>query len=227
MLKNYVVGETKEERKLRKQQEKQLKDKTVVSSVAFVLGNGVSRKNIKVVDLKPYGKIYGCNALYREFAPDYLIAVDVKMIKEITDHGYHKSNEVWTNPNKFTRDIPGLNLFQPNLGWSSGPSALYLASKHSYKEIYILGFDYEGIGRNKELVNNLYTGTLNYKKESDRATYYGNWTRQTSTCIKSNSEIKYIRVVENENSFVPDVLVGLTNLTHITVENFRKKFNLE
>lgn len=227
MLKNYVEGETKQDRKLRKQQEKQQIKSKVVSSVAFVLGNGTSRKNINAIDLRPYGKIYGCNALYREFAPDYLIAVDVKMIKEITDKGYHLTNAVWSNPNKFTREINGINLFQPNLGWSSGPSALHLASKHSYNEIYILGFDYEGIGKNKELVNNIYTGTQNYKKESDRATYYGNWTKQTSTCIKSNSEIKYIRVVENENSFVPDTLVGLTNLTHITVENFRKKFNLE
>ena len=51
---------------------------------AFVLGNGTSRSPINVEDLTPIGNTYGCNALYRSFAPDYLIAVDVKMILENT-----------------------------------------------------------------------------------------------------------------------------------------------
>jgi hypothetical protein len=165
--------------------------------------------------------------LYREFIPDHLVAVDAKMIKEITATGYHLKNKVWTNPSRFTREIHGLNLFNPNLGWSSGPSALNLASEHEYSTIYILGFDYEGTGKKKELVNNVYAGTLNYKKTDDRATYFGNWTRQTSTCIKKYTKIKYIRVIENTNSFVPDVLVGIPNLTHITVESFIKRFNLD
>lgn len=247
MVKKYFPGETKEQRRARKSQEKISKRKTVVKTTvekslpmpviiqnnkvelkntAFVLGNGTSRSSIKPVDLKPYGNIYGCNALYREFAPDHLIAVDTKMIKEITSMGYHLQNRVWTNPNRYTKEIPNLNLFNPNLGWSSGPSALNLASEHNHETIYILGFDYEGIGKNKELVNNVYSGTVNYKNINDRATYFGNWTRQTATCIKKFSRIKYIRVVKDESSFIPDVLIGLPNLTHTTVEKFIKKFNL-
>jgi hypothetical protein len=196
-------------------------------SFCFVLGNGVSRKSIDPRDLKPFGKIYACNAIYREFVPDYLIAVDTKMIKEITTNFYHLHNKVYTNPNRYTREIPQLNLFNPNLGWSSGPSALNLASDHNNKIIYILGFDYVGTGKNNEMVNNIYTGSFNYKKEGERATYHGNWTRQTATTIKKHSNIKYIRVIENINSFVPDVLIGLENLTHITLENFKKKFNIK
>jgi hypothetical protein len=239
MVKEYIPNETKDERRFRKLLQRQQKlssklpeDKLIYpevvhdNSVAFVLGNGVSRKPIRPIDLAPYGKIYGCNALYREFTPDHLVAVDAKMIKEITATGYHSKNKVWTNPSRFTREIYGLNLFNPNLGWSSGPSALNLASEHQYSTIYILGFDYEGTGKKKELVNNVYSGTLNYKKNDDRATYFGNWTRQTSTCVKKYTKIKYIRVIENTNSFVPDVLVGIPNLSHITIETFIKRFNL-
>lgn len=245
MTKKYIPGESKEDRKLRKQLEKankennqkiKVKDKITDNfleeinynnnNVAFVLGNGISRKSIPPHTLHSYGKIYGCNALYREFRPDFLIAVDTKMIKEITDKGYHYQNEVWTNPNRYTREINNLKLFNPNLGWSSGPSALNLASTHYYNTIYILGFDYEGLGKKNELVNNIYAGTFNYKKIDERATYFGNWTRQTSICIKKHPKIKYIRVVENQNSFVPDVLIGLPNLSHMTVENFKKKFNI-
>ena len=61
------------------------------STTAFIIGNGTSRKSIDLHQLKknspPGSKIYGCNALYREFEPDYLVAVDSKMIAEINHPG--------------------------------------------------------------------------------------------------------------------------------------------
>lgn len=237
MPKTFIPGETKEQRKIRKRIEKdQIREENLIvekiippttdTDVAFVLGNGISRKTINPESLRKHGTIYGCNALFREFVPDHLIAVDTKMIREISSAGYHLNHNVWTNPNRYTRGINGLNLFEPSLGWSSGPSALNLASNHKCKTIYILGFDYKGIGNKNELVNNLYSGTTNYKNVNEKATYYGNWQRQTATCIKKNQTIKYIRVIENSNSFIPDSLIGISNLTHLTIDNFKKKFNI-
>jgi hypothetical protein len=237
LSKQFLSHETKQQRKSRKNLEKnEIREQNLIvekitplttdTHVAFVLGNGVSRQCIDPLSLKIHGTTYGCNALYREFSPDYLIAVDTKMIREITSAGYHKTHSVWTNSNKYSKEISGINLFNPNLGWSSGPSALNLASGHANKTIYILGFDYKGIGNKNELVNNLYTGSPNYKNTNDRATYFGNWQRQTTTCIKSNSTIKYIRVIETASSFIPDTLIGIANLTHITIDNFKKKFRL-
>lgn len=194
--------------------------------LAFVLGNGTSRRSVDPNELRLRGTLYGCNALYRTCTPHYLIAVDTKMIKEISNAGYQLSNSVWSNPNKYTRSIQGLNLFNPNLGWSSGPTALNFASINGAKTIYILGFDYQGLGKRHELVNNLYAGSENYKRESDRATYFGNWQRQTSMVIKRNPSTRYIRVVENNEYFTPDNLVGLDNLEHITVAKFKKIFKL-
>ena len=45
-------------------------------SRVFCIGNGESRKGLDLESLRPLGKIYGCNALYRDFAPDVLTAVD-------------------------------------------------------------------------------------------------------------------------------------------------------
>ena len=97
------------------------------STVAFVIGNGTSRKPINLHKLKPFGEIYGCNALYREFDPDYLVAVDTKMINEINAVGWQLTHEVWTNPNRAYKDFNKFNYFEPSLGWSSGPTALHLA----------------------------------------------------------------------------------------------------
>lgn len=193
-------------------------------NVAFVLGNGISRQTIELTPLKEQGKVYGCNALYREFDPDYLVAVDIKMILEISEKRYQHKTPVWTNPNKAYSKITGLNYFNPSKGWSSGPTALWLASEHNNSEIYILGFDYQGIGVNNQEVNNMYAGTLNYKRKEDKATYYGNWLKQTYTTIKSFSTNRYIRVVEDKG-FIPKDFEKLTNLEHISVADFKKKFS--
>lgn len=192
---------------------------------AFVLGNGISRKHIDLHSLKKHGAIYGCNALYREFAPDHLVCVDTKMIIEIVDSKYHQQYSVWSNPNKLTNNTPNINIMNPNKGWSSGPTAMMLASQHNHNEIYLLGFDYVGVGVQEEKVNNMYAGSKNYKGTEDRATYYGNWTRQTMMCANLYPKTKYVRVIPKDGFFIPDYLKGLQNFSHQPVEIFRKNFN--
>lgn len=184
---------------------------------SFVLGNGKSRLRLDLNELRHYGKIYGCNALYREFAPDFLVAVDPKMIIEIEESKYHLTHQVWTNFNAKYKAFEGFNYFQPSLGWSSGPTALHLASSHIPKEVYIFGFDYTGHGG---LLNNVYADTNNYKKSTEPATYHGNWEKQTEQVIKSNSTIRYYRVVE-DTYYDPEF--QLPNFRHI---NFKEFFNL-
>lgn len=64
-------------------------------SNVFCIGNGTSRKNFNLEKLRPYGKIYGCNALYRTFTPDVLTAVDHGIMHEIYHSGYCEKNETW------------------------------------------------------------------------------------------------------------------------------------
>ena len=58
---------------------------------AYIIGNGPSRKGFDLNQLKPTGEIYGCNALYRDFVPDYLFSVDAKMTQEIS------KSKIWEN----------------------------------------------------------------------------------------------------------------------------------
>jgi len=189
------------------------------NNVAFVLGNGVSRLTANLFSLQQYGVIYGCNALYREFEPDHLIAVDVKMINEIIDSDYHKTHSVWTNKNKGIKTLEGVNVLTPHKGWSSGPTALWLASTHEYSEIYILGFDYQGLAGK---VNNVYAGTQNYKKVDQPATFFGNWSAQTERVINDTPKTSFYRVY-NEPLFIPPNLrenrLNLENITYSVLEN--------
>lgn len=190
---------------------------------AFVLGNGRSRLAINCENLKNYGTVYGCNAIYRDFLPDHLVAVDVKMVLELVENNVLDRVPVYTNFNNRFKDIPKLNVFQPSKGWSSGPTALWLASTHGYDEIYILGFDYQGLENNKK-VNNVYAGTPNYKGVNDPATFYGNWLRQTEMTLKEFAGVKYFRV-GNDMNFNPGLRVE--NLVNIDYPTFVKHINYQ
>ena len=197
-------------------------------TVAFVLGNGESRKTIDLYSLKKFGKVYACNAVYRHFKPDYLVAVDVKMILEINQSKWQMENEVWTNPNKQFHGMQGFNFFQPSKGWSSGPTALHLASTHGHDTIYILGFDFHG-SKDKDgqrtKVNNLYAGTHNYKRVGEPATYFGNWERQTASVCDSHQGTQYIRVRDEGDDFIPKQLKKCKNLSHISVTEFKRYYD--
>lgn len=183
---------------------------------SFVFGNGRTRLNIDFDEVKPYGSIYACNAVYRDYKPDYLVAVDAKMITEIAEAHYQNRNQVWTNYNLKYKKIPNLNYFENNLGWSSGPTALYLASLHEPNEIYIFGFDYEGLSGK---LNNVFADTDNYKRSIDSATYYGNWYKQTESVIIKNSSIMFYRV-NVEDFFEPNWKYD--NYNQILYKDFRK-----
>ena len=76
-----------------------------MAKTVFCIGNGQSRSPVDLIKLRPHGKIYGCNALFRDFTPDVLCSVDGPMMHEVYQSGYADNNETWLrdwNP------IPGM-----------------------------------------------------------------------------------------------------------------------
>lgn len=217
-----IRNERRMQKSLERNKNKAVKEVQRGSKVAFVIGNGTSRKPVNLESLVPHGKLYGCNALYRTFKPDYLIAVDVKMILEINKSGFQHYNEVWTNPNRNFSKIKNLNYFSPSKGWSSGPTALWLASEHKYETIFILGFDYRGLDDGK-LLNNIYADTMNYKKSTDQATFFGNWMRQTKNVIQTHPDINFVRVIAPDN-YKPEELNTFDNYSEMLIDDFIKLF---
>ena len=202
-----------------------------MSSTAFVLGNGESRRGIEINELKEKGTVFACNAVYRTHRPHFLIAVDPKMIFEIAETDYPLHNKVWSNfnaqYNKNPKILNHINWFKPSLGWSSGPTALRMACEHGFKEIYILGFDYQGHHDGKRFkLNNIFGDTRNYKKRNDEATFYGNWMNQTKRCLKDFPDTKFHRVIP-KGWFQPKDIEWAGNIDHPSTEEFLAKFDLQ
>lgn len=186
---------------------------------AFVLGNGKSRLQVNLHDLKEHGKIYGCNALYRDFTPDVLVSTDRPMATEIENSGYADKHEFWTrhpNPHEFS------NKIDINFGYSSGPIAVSLAARNEHKPIYLLGFDLIG---NAGQINNVYAGTSNYRPVNDKETYWGNWLNQLFVIMKDQfPRSKFIRCVD-QGGFKPPEWKQLANYSEITYEELLHNIN--
>ena len=205
-----------------------------MSSIAFVLGNGESRRGIEINDLMERGTVFACNAVFRTHKPHWLVAVDPKMMLEIAETDYVLQNKVYSNYNnqyeKHKKLLDHVTWSKPSLGWSSGPTALKLACDKGYEEIYILGFDYQGLKEdsknNRYKLNNVFGGTRNYKKPSDEATFYGNWMNQTKKCLQDYPKVKFNRVIP-KGWFKPNDIDRKDNLQHPTIDEFLAEFDLQ
>ena len=204
-----------------------------MAEIAFVLGNGQSRKGIDPNDLKEKGTVFACNAVYRTHQPHWLVAVDPKMMLEIAETDYVVHNKVYSNYNKqyekHQKLLDHVTWSKPSLGWSSGPTALRLACEQGFKEIYILGFDYQGLAvdanKNRFNLNNIYGDTRNYKRSNDQATFFGNWMNQTKKCLQDFKDVQFHRVIP-AGGYQPKGLEWKDNIDHPSTEEFLEKFNL-
>jgi len=189
-------------------------------SRAFVLGNGVSRQTVNLATLQGLGPVYGCNALYREFAPDVLVSTDRPISEQIQHSGYPKQHEFYTRkplPHLAAKPVP-----QQYYGFSSGPIAVALAALAGNRAVYLLGFDMGPAATGK--FNNCYADTEFYKKSADVPTYTGNWARQIKTVAGDFPNTNFFRVFGPTTAIIPD-LQKIKNLANMQMEDFLNRIN--
>lgn len=134
-------------------------------AVAFIIGNGTSRQQLDLDSLRPHGKLFGCNALYRDYAPqyhipDYLVAIDPDMINEIRNSDFPKDRFI----------VPPMHeQFEPRelsggmIRSNAGLNAMIEAIRRHHNILYLIGFDSWAVHENKCL-SNMYANTSNYDK---------------------------------------------------------------
>jgi hypothetical protein len=150
-------------------------------NTGFVIGNGRSREKIDLNLLKGKGTTYGCNALYRDFAPDVLVSVDPRISNEIQNSG---------------SGAEMLNLYSKFERKDSGHNAMYLATLGNHDIIYLLGFDF---GSASGLRNNVYS------PKSDKSVNECSHCSPEELFIdENNADDKFIRVVNkfSRQSFI-------------------------
>jgi len=171
----------------------------------FVIGNGESRKDFDFNKLKYQGKIYGCNALYRDFTPDTLVVVDTGMVREITTSDY-KGEVVYYDRKIKKLRMHGKYIFTFDYrGWAAGPTATWLLCTRMYHhvhDIYLLGFDFYS---KNDKINNIYKDTECYRKVTDMSVLPTNWIMQFKQIFSEFRRKNFYRVQHKETDFhVPE-----------------------
>ena len=189
-------------------------------TVAFVLGNGVSRRNISLPYLKLRGKIYGCNALYKEFAPDALIATDKPIAEQIQKTGYALTNKFYTR--KPMAGQGGYPVPEQYYGYSSGPIALAVSCEDGARIVYLLGFDMGPDVDNH--FNNIYANTEFYKSAGASPTFAGNWIKQVCRIVTDYPLTEFYRITGPTTARITE-LEALRNLQHYALDTFVDRIN--
>lgn len=125
-----------------------------------IVGNGVTRQHIELDMYRNHFRmpIFGCNALYREYKPDLLFAIDDTMINEILQSSYPRERFI-VPPLDEQFEPPEWNPARPRE--NTGMVAMKYAIQFGSKELHCIGMDF--IINNENLnMSNVFENTPGY-----------------------------------------------------------------
>jgi len=181
--------------------------KAVPRGNAYIIGNGPSRKNFNLNTLKATGQTYGCNALYRDFIPDYIFSIDTKITVEMCENEVGKKTIHYAPSLEVNRPYSKnmLHLIPNNPHWISGSQAMWTACVHGHKNIYLIGFDFREYGENQ--LNNIYQDTENYGQRQSDSIFEG-WLKQFRDHIKMRPYCNFTVVHDNPPDYLNHLQTG-------------------
>lgn len=192
---------------------------------AIVLGNGPSRLKIDLNLIKNHKggllardrlQSYGCNGLYRDFAPDFLVAVGDSICDEIAKSAYHMGNVVFANGPQILKHPGRFHIIPQDPAWNAGALATYLACFDGHKKVYLLGFDGQDTpGHN----NNIYAGTAGYMDKKSTVTD-AFWTQAMLSVFQCYDDVEFIRVAFSAKAPMPEEWKYCTNVRQVDFQTF-------
>jgi len=202
-----------------------------ISNRAVVIGNGPSRLNFNLNQLKTYSGLlgastlqtYGCNALYRDFTPDFLIAIGTsRIINEIATSDYITKNIVYSNAMNMLEYPRKFYLIPHDPYTDAGTTALYMAAFDGHKTIYMLGHD----GQDTPGYNyNVYAGTDGYDK-SNTTVLEQKWVQDKATIFNTYDDVDFVRVTHRGTDTIPEVWKYCANFRQISHREFTLEADL-
>lgn len=209
----------------------------LLSYNAVVVGNGISAKEFDLTNLFPYrettawGKFspwiykrqrrnfftYGCNAIYRNYKPDFISCVGDGILKEIAETDKDKTGTIFYSNSKYLEKYPGVFNFLPqNPDFNAGAMSAYMAAFDGHKKVFMLGFD--GIDSENNTYN-MFAGTDNYPpvNYSTKEEY---WVRSLNVVMQTYSDTEFIRVCPSKKFRQPEMWKYNLNYRQIDFRQF-------
>lgn len=185
-------------------------------NIAFVIGNGLSRKNFELNQLHEYGKVYVCNQAIVDIAAQNVVAVDKSMVIKLISSGVARNAKVWTRHiwaknllgdqeihSLVEKPYPAEVKWDREIDWGSGTHAVWLAaSKHPV--VVMIGFDLVG------------SGVYNQKQIDPR-----HWIHQLKQTFTRHPDCSFVQVQPTDWK-TPSEWKTVTNLSRDTFHNVLK-----
>lgn len=193
------------------------------SGNAICLGNGESRtaystKNFNNTNkrkiLRYYNVMYGCNAIYRDWQPDFLIVSKQSMAARIPK----EMHDVVFASQEIMRRYDNFNLMPGGSRMDAGSSAAYLAAFHGAKRVFLFGYDGQP---DLEKNNNIYAGSEFYDSEKEKINDKS-WVRNLKNVIETYDNVEFLRVTTDQNPSYR----RLHKLPNYKIINFKKFISL-
>jgi hypothetical protein len=162
-------------------------------SKVYCIGNGESRKDFDLNKLKPHGNIYGCNAIYRDFLPDVLTAVDHGIMHEIYHAGIAQKIPCyfrdWTKVPAMTYELMVMGGMDKLEAEEHLKDILISNERGDSKEYVMHGAKLQGI------VDMIKRNGEKYKKNINNSTIKVSWIKEpdyshtlTDICVENNGK---------------------------------------
>lgn len=178
---------------------------------AFIIGNGKSRKQFDLYKLPQ--DTYGCNALYRDYSPDFLIVVDRHMYQEVKKSEYGEKNIVYTNHSCMSKFGGTCHLIPSNPHRGAGPTATHIAIHDGHTNLFMLGFDCA----EDTADNNMYVNTENYNNDTT-VVHVTVWAKQIQNIMDANPQISFTFV----EGYQTDTIKKLPNYKFISYKGLER-----
>jgi hypothetical protein len=199
-----------------------------ISNQAVIIGNGISRKdfNLKILQNHHGGmlgasklQLYGCNALYRDMTPDFLVVSGLAdgIIKEVANSGYCDNNVVYADA-MHVQEYPGkFYLIPQDPGWNSGSMATYLACFDGHTKIYLLGFDCQDT---PQFNYNVYAGSNGYQPVTGAQVDSSFLELTMKKVFDTYNQVQFIRVMPTAHASIPESWKYCLNFSQIDFRGF-------
>lgn len=201
---------------------------------AVVFGNGKSRLSLGAnlfpalhTHKEKFGihglETYGCNAICRDYDPDYLVVRSVALAQQLVDSGYCADHMVYAPQNIVLQHPDHFYLIPQSPGWDAGALATYLACFDGHAKVYLMGFDTDS---NSDRAGfNVYTGTPGYPADTVASTEAFT-VKSMLTVMKLYSDVEFVRVMPDDGWYTPDAWRYQENMRYLSFDKFRYEVDL-
>lgn len=182
------------------------------SDTAFVIGNGPSRLKYNLdlfngqhggaVGIRSVGQSYGCNMLFKDFTPTFLICANEEICDKIAKTNYCEENIVYSTRKCIVKHSGLFHLYPHWQQMYAGPAAVRLACADGHKRVFMIGFDFYN-----EATTHLYPAmTKSYKPISSPEAINPPLVNQLRSIFETYEDVEFYHVQPERANYSEHVI---------------------